>query len=397
MTHKYTVLRAIRGINTHGRLAAALPLATRLDALDSGPPELRVEVEALRPTDIADLSRDPSVAGLAMTVPTKLVEPVAAPASVTPSTAWGLAAVGADRSPFDGTGVVVAVLDTGIDATHPAFQGLKLVQKDFSGDGSGDRNGHGTHCAGTIFGRDVGRTRIGVARGVTRALIGKVLRDSGSGDSDWIFDALVWAIQEEAQVISMSLGFDFPGLVVQLREQGMPETAAVSVAIEAYRSNIDMFNSIMDLATARARFSGGTIVVAAAGNESGRNEKRPFEVAAAPPSSARGVMAIGALGRDGDRYVIADFSNTLPTLSAPGIEILSARVGGGLHSLTGTSMAAPHAAGVAAMWWQAVRNTPVPVSASTVSAKLIASARSNVFATGVDVADRGAGLITAPL
>jgi subtilisin family serine protease len=81
--------------------------------------------------------------------------------------------VGADTSPFSGDGIVVAVLDTGIDASHPAFEGVDIVQKDFTGEGVGDQHGHGTHCAGTIFGRTSEGTRIGVAPGVKKALIGK--------------------------------------------------------------------------------------------------------------------------------------------------------------------------------------------------------------------------------
>ena len=83
--------------------------------------------------------------------------------------------MGADTSSCTGNGIVVAVLDTGIDASHPAFAGVEVIQKDFTGEGDGDQHGHGTHCAGTIFGRNVNGTRIGVAMGVKKALIGKVL------------------------------------------------------------------------------------------------------------------------------------------------------------------------------------------------------------------------------
>jgi len=60
--------------------------------------------------------------------------------------------MGADSSPFTGDGIVVAVLDTGIDASHPALSGVEIVEYDVMGDSNGDQNGHGTHCAGTIFG-----------------------------------------------------------------------------------------------------------------------------------------------------------------------------------------------------------------------------------------------------
>jgi subtilisin family serine protease len=73
---------------------------------------------------------------------------------------WGVRAIRADMSPYSGEGVIVAVLDTGIDAAHPAFAGMELVQRDFTGAGNGDVHGHGTHCAGTIFGRDVDGLRV---------------------------------------------------------------------------------------------------------------------------------------------------------------------------------------------------------------------------------------------
>jgi subtilisin family serine protease len=293
----------------------------------------------------------------------------------------------------------VAVLDTGVDAAHPAFAGVELVQRDFSGAGDGDRQGHGTHCAGTIFGRDVDGTRIGVAGGVSKALVGKVLGDDGGGDSDMIFRGIAWALQEGADVISMSLGFDFPGLVDDLvNRRRWPVDLATSAALEAYRGNLRMFDALMGMVRARAAFDEGTILCAAAGNESRREENEDFEIAVSLPAAAEGVVSVGALarGEGGAGFTVAPFSNTFPQLSAPGVDVLSAKAGGGLRSLSGTSMATPHVAGVAALWWETVRAGSSRPSATAVLAKLLAAARPEGFAPGTDEADRGLGIASAP-
>jgi subtilisin family serine protease len=365
-------------------------------ARDTAPAEPRVDVEDLRPADVHDLSRDPEVTAIAPVMPTKLVQPLEVPPTLMMKTAWGVTAIGADRSGFDGSGVVVAVLDTGIDGSHPAFQGVTLVERDFSGRGNGDRNGHGTHCAGTILGRSVAGERIGVAPGVRRALVGKVLADDGRGESGWVFQAMQWALSGGAQVISLSLGFDFPGLVAELVAHGWPSDLATSSALEAYRGNLRMFDAIMALVQARIPLDGGAVVVAAAGNESRRDVDRSYEIAVALPGAAEGVIAVGALQRIAGGLIVPSFSNTLPEISGPGVAILSAKAGGGLRELSGTSTAAPHVAGAAALWWQQSGAAPTLLNARTVTAKLLASARSDVFAPGVDVADRGAGMVAAP-
>ena len=157
------------------------------------PPEPEVSVEDLAPQDLREATRDPGILDLARTMPTRLIAPMESDAAVTAGPTWGIKAVGADNCSADGRDVLTCVLDTGIDAGHPAFAGMDLVQKDFTGKGNGDVQGHGTHCAGTVFGRDVDGTRIGVAPGVSRALIGKVLDDEGGGESDMLFNAMLWA------------------------------------------------------------------------------------------------------------------------------------------------------------------------------------------------------------
>ena len=359
------------------------------------PSEPRVEVEEVDRAGRGELLRDPEVLAVTPAMPIRLIEPFDA-GNGAGIGAWGVAAVGADTTPFTGADTVVAVLDTGIDRDHPAFEGVALVEEDFSGTGVGDRQGHGTHCAGTIFGRDVDGGRIGIARGVSRALIGKVVGDTGEGGSEMLFRGIRWAVEQDANVISMSLGFDFPGLVLALTEAGWPADLATSSALEAYRGNLRMFDALMGVVRAEEAFGAGTVVVAAAGNESRREVDPDYEIAASLPAAAEGVISVGAVAKSDATMTIGSFSNTFPRICAPGVAIESAKIGGGTRLLTGTSMACPHVAGVAALWWEAVRAAGLPATAQTVAAKVLASARTDVFGTGVDPADRGVGLVTAP-
>jgi len=359
-------------------------------------PEPRVEVKALDEKDIRDAREDPSVAGIAPVMPTALIEPMETADAISPgAVSWGITAVKADHSPYTGQDVVVCVLDTGIDLGHAAFQGINFVHEDFSGDGIADVKGHGTHCAGTIFGRDVAGTRIGVARGVSKALIGKVLRNNGGGDSEMIFRGIQWALDQRADVVSMSLGFDFPGNVKALQAQGWPVDLATSNALVSYRANLRMFDALMGMVRARAAFDQGTVLVAASGNESHRELGKDYRIAVSVPGAAEGIISVGAIKSD---YSIAPFSNSMPTLCAPGVQITSAKIGAGLTQMSGTSMACPHVAGVAALWWEAMR-TASPDRRSTakqIAARLLATAETKVFGPDVDIADRGAGLVSAP-
>jgi subtilisin family serine protease len=356
---------------------------------------MTVEVDEIDRRDIPTMSRNADVLAVAPAIPMQLIAPIKVKGTVKPTaqgSAWGVTAVGADTSPFSGDGIVVAVLDTGIDAAHPAFVGVDLVQKDFTGEGNGDQNGHGTHCAGTIFGRATNGTRIGVAPGVKKALIGKVLGSQG-GSSDQIASAIQWAAENGANVVSMSLGIDFPGLVKRLQEAGFPVKVATSRALEGYRANVQLFERLAALIRARGAFAQATLIVAAAGNESQRPN---FEIAVSPPAVAEGIVSVAALGEGNQGLTVAPFSNTNANISGPGVQIISAKVGGGLSTLSGTSMATPHVAGVAALWAEKIAKSGAPLSTLQLTARLLGTASSEALAGEVDPFDVGAGLVRAP-
>ena len=362
--------------------------------------QISVEVAQLDANDVRDLEADPDTAAVVQSMPLRLVQPVpmdeAAAQSFSQDPAWGITAVGADTSPFDGAGITVAVLDTGIDAAHPAFAGAEVVQRDFTGEGDGDNNGHGTHCAGTIAGRDVGGTRIGVAPAVQRILAGKVLSSSG-GETKWIADAIKWALDQNAHVISLSLGIDFPGFVKRAVEEfDMDEAVATSLALEQYRNHIVFFGTLGELVGTTSPFQQGAYVVAASGNESGRPS---YEITVAPPAASENITAVGAVGRrasDG-ALVTAPFSNANPNLVGPGVGIVSAAAnqGDGLVALSGTSMATPHVAGVAALWAQAMLETGQPFDVPTLTARVVGQA-SRVALASQKTREVGSGLVRAP-
>lgn len=388
MGQKHIILRGSQ-LSTRDPMGGAVPF-------DVSPPEVSVEIADLSRKELSSLARERDVVAVAPAIPMRLIEPKDI-GSATPTandTAWGVTAVGADTSPFTGSGIVVAVLDTGIDAAHPAFAGVDVVQKDFTGEGDGDAHGHGTHCAGTIFGRDVDGMRIGVARGANKALIGKVLGANG-GSSDSIVNAIQWAAQNGANVISMSLGMDFPGLVESLIGRGLPPPLATSRALEGYRLNVQLFERLAALIRASSEFSQPTLIIAAAGNESERQTDPDFEIAVSPPAVSDGIVSVAALGEGPNGFTIATFSNTGANIAGPGVKIVSAKPGGGLATMSGTSMACPHVAGVAALWAEKVKAMG-PFTTAHVTHRLLASGATDKMKAGFDPFDIGTGMVRAP-
>jgi subtilisin family serine protease len=244
---------------------------------------------------------------------------------------WGIQAVRAAESTFSGRGVRVAVLDTGVDLTHPDLRGrIKGTRSFVDGETVADINGHGTHCIGTVGGplKPAGAPRYGVAPGA-QLYAGKVLGGpAGRGTDGWIIAGIAWAIEMGCRVVSMSLGAP--------TRPGEPFRRAYEVV-------------------ARRAMARGTLIVAAAGNDS----RRPGLVApVSSPANCPSILAVAAVDR---ALRVASFSNRgiNPSggqidLAAPGVDVLSAGIGSQRYRrLNGTSMATPHVAGIAALLGEA--------------------------------------------
>ncbi|CAA9269085.1 MAG: possible subtilisin [uncultured Blastococcus sp.] len=241
---------------------------------------------------------------------------------------WGIQAVRADSSSCSGRGIGVAVLDTGLDLEHPDFAGRTVTAQSFvPGEQAQDGHGHGTHCVGTSCGPRSPSTgpRYGVAYEAD-IFVGKVLSDAGSGTDGGILAGIDWAVSNACPVISMSLGAD----VMQAHP---PYSAAGARALEQ-----------------------GSLIIAAAGNNADRRAGRPGFVGA--PANSPEIMAVGALDQE---LAMAYFSaRSLPgrggqvDIAGPGYQVLSAwPMPTRYRSISGTSMATPHVAGIAALWAEA--------------------------------------------
>jgi subtilisin family serine protease len=268
-----------------------------------------------------------------------------------------------------------------------------MEQKDFTGEGDGDKHGHGTHCAGTIFGKPVGGLRIGVAPGIDQALIGKVLMADGSGSTEAIVWAMEWALNQGAHVISVSIGIDYTAYVDGLVKEGFPTVVATSKGLEAYRGSIMLFATLAGLARHQGQ---GTLIVAASGNESRRNDNPKWEIAASPPAAAEGIYSVGALEKTANGFRVPGFSNTKVDIAAPGVEIVSSRTGGGLTAMSGTSMATPHVAGVAALWAEKLIEIQGTFKMTALASKVVASGIYDPLAHPFDALDVGMGIVQAP-
>lgn len=354
-------------------------------------------------------SNDPRINAVVPVMPIKPIEPIKKNGKVVPhptinNIAWGVKAVGADTSPYTGEDIVVAVIDSGIFRSHPAFSGIEIIEKNFTNEADGDSTGHGTHCAGTIVGRDVNGKRIGVARGVTKLLIAKVNTEQGNAESDKVIEALQWATDQGANVISMSFEFNFPYYVKKLlKNRKLRDEVAISRGLQAYWENIIAFQTITSSIQEQvARAGSGIIILAAAGNGSDRTQRRLFEISVGPPGIIDNIISVGALERVDNGYKVASFSNTNPDLAAPGVDVLSASISidpdpdKKLVSFSATSMATPYVAGVAALWAEKLKKEGKLSTSELIKCVNDSATMEKIDPNDSNATDVGKGMIRAP-
>jgi subtilisin len=258
-------------------------------------------------------------------------DPPEEPDDPSQTTPWGVDRIHAPDAwnASSGEGVKVAILDTGIQLDHPdlvgnvqggvtCISGRSPFSVPSCDPGGNDDNGHGTHVAGTVAALDNEIGVVGVAFDAELYSV-KVLDRQGRGRLSDIIAGIEWSVENHMQIINMSLGTS---------------------------SDVQSFEDAVD-----AAYAAGVLVVAAAGNSG--------DDGVAYPAAYDSVIAVAASCRDAESQycsgtdAIASFSSKGPEveLTAPGVDVESTWIDGGYHNGSGTSMAAPHVAGVAALLW----------------------------------------------
>ena len=231
------------------------------------------------------------------------------------STPWGIPHIKADQvhsTGNTGSGVKVAILDTGIDANHEDLNvrgGASFIPSEPNAFADGD--GHGTHVAGTVAALNNTTGVIGVAHSASLYAV-KVLDSTGSGTYSGIIQGIEWAVANDMDVINMSLG-------------GSSGSTALQQACD------NAYNS-------------GVLVVAAAGNSGTKGNRNTIGY----PAKYASVMAVGAIDSSNTRASFSSVGTELEVM-APGVGVVSSVPGNKYASYNGTSMASPHVAGAAAL------------------------------------------------
>jgi len=240
---------------------------------------------------------------------------------ITQTLPWGVDRIDAEvvhQYGNKGTGVKVAIIDTGIDYNHPDLVANYEGGIDFvEGDGDPmDDNGHGTHCAGIVAAEDNEIGVIGVAPKVWLYAV-KVLDDTGSGSVTDVIAGIDWATINGMQIISMSLGSDSDSVTL---------------------------HSACD-----AAYGAGVLVVAAAGNDYQRRGRAEVDTVDYP-ARYDSVIAVGATDVTDTKASWSSTGSALE-LAAPGVYIYSTYLDSTYDTYSGTSMACPHVVGTAALVW----------------------------------------------
>jgi subtilisin family serine protease len=302
--------------------------AAATDLTDVEKAELENSEEVLRVVP-NQLRRLPHIEGQARAV--RNASSIDPAGSAQSSVTWALSMIGIDEqyTYASGRGVGVAVLDTGLELEHPDFGGRidPIHTKAFGSSISPrDGNGHGTHCAGIVAGPKIsaGGVRFGVAPDVN-LFIGKVLNDSGCGYDDWILQGIQWAVELGVRIVSISISGD----------RKINEPPAVLY---------------QDLASQLLGEDPGCLLIAAAGNSS----QRPSRVSPiGDPAACDSVIAVSAI--DAMREIAVFSCGAVPgdaarvDFTAPGVDVRSSWLNGTFEIRSGTSMAVPHVAGIAAL------------------------------------------------
>jgi subtilisin family serine protease len=243
-----------------------------------------------------------------------------APAPTQQTVPWGIAKIG--PAGYWNTGLTnssarpnVYVIDTGIDASHPDLNVVSQVN--FAGGQNTDCNGHGTHVAGTIAAVNNTRDVVGVAPGLNLYAV-KVLSCSGSGTTSGVIKGIDW--------------------VTTHHTPGTPAVANMSLGGGA--------STALDDAVRRSA-ADGVVYALAAGNEGA--DACGSSPARAGAGTNNGIITAGALDSSDGKPSWSN-SGTCVDVWAPGVSILSTARGGGLATMSGTSMASPHVAGTAARY-----------------------------------------------